>query len=198
MIQKYVFDRSFDEDRDRPKPPKPIPPPPQLPEKSFEDGFKDGFQKGIESQAQKREETILQVLEHVENTFTKMMTDIHGQRSEIARTAISLVKNIVEKIFPSLTNNPKLAEQDLETKLIPVIQEFTEGRVKVFVHKSVSGFIESRLRSITRVPFDVVVDPNLAPGDCRLCWNEAGFESFRDRLREEICVLLDDMVVTAK
>ena len=75
-----------------------------------------------------------------------------------------------------------------------MIQEFREGRVKVFVHKNVAGFIESRLRSITRVPFDVIVDDVMAVGDCRLCWNESGFEFFRERLREEICALLDDMV----
>ena len=193
-MRKYVFDRSFDErGQVIVEAPKPMPEARKLPEKSFEDGFKEGFQKGLESQAQVREENVLNILEKVEATFEKLLSEVDQQRSQISDVSVALVKSILEKVFPSFAHNLKLAEKDIESKIIPVIQEFREGRVKVFVHKNVRVYW-SRLRSITRVPFDVIVDDVMAVGDCRLCWNESGFEFFRERLREEICALLDDMV----
>lgn len=198
-MKKYVFDRSFDDSgRTVLEAPRPIPEAPKLPEKNYEDGFKEGFQRGIESQAQVREETVLKILEKVEETFTKILSEVDQQRTQISDVSVALVKSILEKVFPSFAQNLKLAEKDIESKIVPVIQEFREGRVKVFVHKNVAGFIESRLRSITRVPFDVIVDDQMAPGDCRLSWNESGFEFFRERLREEVCALLDDMVATGQ
>ncbi|WP_031934701.1 FliH/SctL family protein [Candidatus Hepatobacter penaei] len=198
-IRKYIFERSFDEGKSQDT---------NVPvvrdglveeqrEKSlqdkFQEGFQEGFQKGIESQANKRENDVLQVLSHIETKVKDLVSVYEAQNSEVLKLSVFFVKSILKKAFPHLSANQTLVASDLEEKILPVIKKLAGDKVKVFVHKSMAGFIESRLRSLAGVNVEVNIDEELGPGDCRLCWNESGFECLQERLGREVYALLDDM-----
>jgi len=207
MLEKYVFDRSFDEVSDIKLASSPSATPLEAHAeealshtqvKSYEEGFQEGFQKGRESHVHERETQTLSILKGLQEHLLRFIDQQEKGRLEAVELAGQMVRSVIEKIFPSLENNAELAAFDLKKKLLPLLKSLSEKSVTIIINPTMLPFIEARIREWHKGTFDIQLDAGVANGDCRVLWDQSGVEVLKKSVLDEILVLLSDLKVMAR
>lgn len=203
MIQKFIFDNSFDEKTTVPE----APPPPKEPDtkanhaqenETFQKGFEEGFERGLKHHQSTYEEQMLQTLQKICTQFDTIREEAHQHNQSVLSLSATFVKETLQKVFPFFSHQKRLVESDLEATLTPLLETLKARPCKIIVHPNVAGFVESRLKSLVPdLPIQILHDSALSPGDSRIEWEHASVEHVKERLREEVFNLLDEMVSTA-
>lgn len=121
-------------------------------------------------------------------------------RDDIERRALELLRALVAKAFPVLSQHASIAE--IETLVTDCLREaFEEPRVVLRVPQRLFEPIRQRLNELAQQTgfagkFVLLADDALGPADCRLEWADGGAERVTDRLAREIDAVLERALMT--
>lgn len=212
MFERYVFDRSFDDTEGespqaanilgkvaplKEQAANQVTVPPQA-LKSYEEGFSDGFEKALVSKAQEREKTTLKVLQDIAQGLAACHQDQDKQNRDAVKCALYMVKEMLQKLFPSLLNNKHLAALDLTNTLEPLLKDLSQKSVKVVVHPLMMAFVEGQLKGMHKGGLSLEGDEMLSMGDCRVLWEQTRFEALKANVLEDIMGLLDNLMAMSE
>ncbi len=212
VIRKFMFDQEFGEPGDAPQRPKraaaapaPAPEPPTEPpaptfsEDEINAARDQAYEAGRAAGLREAEASRARLLANAEQALSTQLQELMRRHAEEAearhRDAVRVAMAVVARIVPGLAARNGLSE--VEALFAECMDTLTdEPRVTVRVHDAIAEEASARLGEIAaQAGFEgrlqVIGDPAVGPGDCRIEWAEGGAERNMARLWQEIEAILD-------
>lgn len=205
---KYLFDRSFDVEVVAAAKPANAPAAESVPEPEIivptfsqeevdaarQEGFKAGHDQGVREAAEATERKAAAALEALVQRFAKVFARQEEINEAAVRNGVRVADAFVRKLFPDMSRRGALDEVlAVADEVFAIIRN--EPKVVIRVSGDLQDRIQERIGAVVagkgyegRV--DVVGDPAMAAGDCRIDWSGGGAE----RRCADILAGLDEII----
>lgn len=157
--------------------------------------FAEGHKKGVEEETASRTRYLAGVMAEIARETTALFAQEHLREKLYEREAVDLAMKIFEKLFPAFTES--YGFEELKAFIAAVLEQHG-GRKKISVHvepdlaDGVEKFMEPLSLRYAGLRFAVVPDEGLAPGSCKVRWEDGGAVRDSRAIAVEIHHLLQD------
>ncbi len=205
--KKFMFDTRFDEEPRPEEPAEVVEEEPEAEEAeeaptfsqddvnaARDEGFAAGRDQGVREAAGVTERMTAEALGAVGERLAELFRIQQETNTATAADAVAVAAAVVRKLFPDLSRRNALGEVE---RLIEDVMDTMMGepRVTIRVDAELHTALEEHVAGLaTRHGFegqiDVVADPELPAGDCRIEWRNGGAERNSDALWQEIDLIV--------
>ncbi|MCG8510143.1 MAG: hypothetical protein MI741_13020 [Rhodospirillales bacterium] len=157
-------------------------------------GFKAGREQGIQEAGSAIEQRISETLARMNGNFATLFDAQQTSIEEIRDQAVRLAGALAKKVLPTWSEREGLDEiERLATDLLGRLH--SEPRLVFAVNDGLCDPVKARLASIVEnrgieSSIEIIGDPAIAMGDCRVEWSDGGAERNTAKLIGEI----DDII----
>ena len=161
-----------------------------------EEALAAGRQEGANEAADAAERKIADTLASIEGGLSDLFR-IQEEAIETAlKNAISVAAAVARKLFPDLNRRNALGE--VENLVVTTMEKvMEEPKVTVRVAEELKPGLEQRIDSLIKGyegKLTVMGDPGMAPGDCRIEWNEGGAERDTGAMWKDIDLIIEQNI----
>lgn len=158
-----------------------------------EEAHATGRQEGTNEAADAIDLKIASTLAAIEGSFSELFRSQEEANETTLKSAISVAVTIARKLFPSL--NQKNALGEVENVVVTAMDMvMDETKVTIHVNEDLKSGLEQRIESLIKScegKLTVRGDAGMAPGDCRIEWNEGGAERNTDAMWKDIDLIIE-------
>lgn len=190
---KFLFDRDFDEGDSAPSNAKAALEASRLEQIKAEAraaGMADGINKGREEKSRELEGQITQILEKIQRNMEGILQTCEEYKHCIVAEIQTLTIAALKKLHPELARKGEITE--ISAVLTHVMQEQPEEpRLLVAIRPEIFETLKDQLEGLQQHAgfggkLILLPDSDLAPGDCRIEWQQGGIERDLKALYESI------------
>jgi len=189
-VTKYLFDRSFDEEKSEAaeaEEPAAVeeelpPPEPTFSQAELDAARQQGHAAGRDEAMRESAEAVAQHIDQTINHLAQRLEDLFAARDEAndraVHEAIAVAVGIARKILPEMNQRNALGE--VERLVGSVIEHIVEeAKVRIEVHPEIAAEVETRVREMAAARgyegrLTMIASDELALGDCRIDWGNGG------------------------
>lgn len=158
-----------------------------------EEAHAAGKQEGTNEAADAIDLKIASTLAAIEGSFSELFRSQEEANETTLKSAISVAATIVRKLFPSL--NQKNALGEVENVVVTAMDMvMDETKVTIHINEDLKPGLEQRIETLIKGcegKLTVLGDAAMAPGDCRIEWNEGGAERNTDAMWKDIDLIIE-------
>ncbi len=196
MLDKFLFDTSFETEDLGDAAVKPVrkPPPPKFSEEDLERARAEGHSSGKEIGAQEAMQSIEQQISQTVSAISEQLGGLSQAQTESnerqGRETLEVALTVVRKIFPHLAGRHGLAE--IESVVRDCLERLRdEPRIVIRVADDMLDPVEARIGELAaRAGFEgkivYLAQDGFNPGDVRIEWADGGAERDSESLWREI------------
>lgn len=187
QTRKFMFERSFDATASARAPErKPVTLKPDqydaLKKESYDEGFAAGHKTGLDEQTERLMLLLSEIGKKIDNMVTHIHTIHKSNEINVRNLALAMAKRFVPELVA------RNGVQEIEAMISGVISEMVhEPRLVVRVHESQFDTLSEKINTMAAQKaytgkVVVLVDAEVAMGDCRVEWADGGMERNTDAM----------------
>ena len=161
-----------------------------------EEALAAGRQEGANEAKDASERKIADALAAIEGGLSELFRIQEEANDSMLKSAISVAVTVARKLFPGL--NRKGALDEVENLVVTTMEKvMEEPKVTVHVAEELKPGLERRIDTLIKGcegKLTVRGDEGMAPGDCRIEWNDGGAERNTAAMWKDIDLIIEENI----
>ena len=154
-------------------------------QRGHNDGINEGRKESYELN-QRLDDTINKITPHIENLFNQYINFIENSTKETTNLALEIAKKIAGD---AIKDDPMPTIEKTVEKCLPFL--FNEPKISVIVNPELEEKLNNKITIIVsntnfEGDINIVSDPNIGLGDCKVKWQDGGAEISREKQIQRI------------
>ena len=163
---------------------------------AFDQGFEQGGAHLRATEASKREEACLRVLEQMREDLGALIQERREFHHTLGSLALRCALDMVRKLFPHLRQLG--GPEDVIPRMERILKDMPASQVRVRAHPDTIEMLKHALSAarIGPTPMSILFegDETYALSDCCMSWNDTGVEILKDRLFKDVERLVHSLI----
>ncbi len=156
----------------------------------------DAYERGFKTSQEGIDATVSALLENISQKLTALVADTSSAETEREKQSMELVKTIVEKLVPGLSEEH--AVEIVNGFISENFKNFkNEAKLSFYIHPDIISYVQENIAKLANShdfegKISLHKDASLGKADCRVEWENGGVERNTGRLVEKVEELLAD------